>query len=260
MPEATSRPRALITGASSGIGEAFARQLAKRGHDLILVARRRERMEKLAAEVSEAHGVEAEVIEADLAEDSAVSAVEERLRRGDIDLLVNDAGFATRGEFAGLPLARELEELDVNVRALMRLTHAALGPMVERGRGAVINVASVGAFQPVPHMATYAATKAFVLYFSEALHEEVKSKGVTVTCLCPGAVKTEFHQVADVDEGGMRGWMDADRVAQAALKAASARRAITVPGALNVSLMAAVKLMPRFLVRRIAGSMFKQGR
>src|SRR3990170_5072432 len=134
MTEATSRPRALITGASGGIGEAFARHLAKRGHDLVLVARRRDRLEELAAELSEAQGVEAEVVEADLAEDGDVSAVEERLRRGDIDLLVNDAGFATRGEFAGLPLARDLEELDVNVRALVRLTHAALGPMVERGR------------------------------------------------------------------------------------------------------------------------------
>ncbi|MDP2673705.1 MAG: SDR family oxidoreductase [Dehalococcoidia bacterium] len=258
MSEATSRPRALITGASSGIGEAFARRLAKRGHDLVLVARRRDRMEKLAAQLSEAHGVEAEVVEADLADDSAVATVEERLRRGDIDLLVNDAGFATRGEFAGLPLARELEELDVNVRALMRLSHAALGPMVERGRGAVINVASVGAFQPVPHMATYAATKAFVLHFSEALHEEVKGKGVTVTCLCPGAVKTEFQQVAGVDEGRLRAWKSADDVVESALKAASARRAITVPGALNVAAMAAVKLMPRFVARRIAGSMFKQ--
>ena len=164
MTEATSRPRALITGASGGIGETFARHLAKRGHDLVLVARRRDRLEKLAAELSEAHGVKAEVVEADLADDSAVATVEERLRRGDIDLLVNDAGFGTRGEFAGLPIERELEELDVNVRALMRLTHAALGPMVERGRGAVINVASTGAFQPVPHMATYAATKAFVLH------------------------------------------------------------------------------------------------
>ena len=260
MTEAASRPRALITGASSGIGEAFARQLAKRGHDLVLVARRRERMEKLAAELSEAHGVEAEVVEADLADDNAVATVEERLRRGDIDLLVNDAGFATRGEFAGLPLGRELEELDVNVRALMRLTHAALGPMVEHGRGAVINVASTGAFQPVPHMATYAATKAFVLHFSEALHEEVKGKGVTVTCLCPGPVKTDFQQVAGVDEGRLRAWKNPDDVVRSALKAASARRAITVPGALNVSLVAAVKLMPRFVVRRIAGSMFKRGR
>ena len=259
MTEATSRPRALITGASSGIGEAFARQLAKRGHDLVIVARRRERMEKLAAELSEAHGVEGEVVEADLADDSAVATVEERLRRGDIDLLVNDAGFGTRGEFAGLPLARELEELDVNVRALMRLTHAALGPMVGRGRGAVINVASTGAFQPVPHMATYAATKAFVLHFSEALHEEVKGKGVTVTCLCPGAVKTEFHQVAGVDESRLRAWKSVDAVVESALKAVAARRAITVPGALNVSLVAAVKLMPRFVARRIAGSLFKHG-
>ena len=260
MTEATSRPRALITGASGGIGEAFARQLAKRGQDVVLVARRRERLEKLAAELSEAHGVEAEVVEADLAEDGDVSAVEERLRRGDIDILVNDAGFATRGEFAGLPLARELEELDVNVRALMRLTHAALGPMVERGRGGVINVASVGAFQPVPHMATYAATKAFVLHFSEALHEEVKGKGVTVTCLCPGAVKTDFQQVAGVDESRLRAWKSADDVVESALKAVSARRAIVMPGLLNRVTAGAVKLMPRFVVRRIAGSMFKQGR
>jgi short-subunit dehydrogenase len=142
----------------------------------------------------------------------------------------------------------------------MRLTHAALGPMVERGQGAVINVASTGAFQPVPHMATYAATKAFVLSFSEALHEEVKPKGVTVTCLCPGAVRTEFQQVAGVNERSMRAWKDPDDVVRSALKAMTSRRAITVPGALNVSLVAAVKLMPRFLVRRIAGSMFKQGR
>jgi len=259
MSEATARPRALITGASGGIGEAFARQLAKRGHDLVLVARRRERMEKLAAELSEAHGVEAEVVEADLAEDSAVGAVEERLRRGDIDVLVNDAGFGTRGEFAGLPLARELEELDVNVRALMRLTHAALGPMVERGRGGVINVASTGAFQPVPYMATYAATKAFVLHFSEALHEEVKGRGVTVTCLCPGAVRTEFQKVAGVNEGSLRAWKSPDDVVRSALKAMTSRRAITVPGAVNVSLVAAVKLMPRFVARRIAGSLFKRG-
>src|SRR3970282_1977193 len=247
MSEATSRPRALITGASAGIGEAFARQLAKRGHDLVIVARRRERMEKRAAELSEAHGVEAEVVEADLAEDGDVSAVEERLRGGDIDLLVNDAGFATRGESARRPLARQLEELDGNVRALMRLTHAALGPMVERGRGGVINVASTGAFQPVPYMATYAATKAFVLHFSEALHEEVRGKGVTVTCLCPGAVKTDFQQVAGVDERSLRAWKSADDVVESALRAASARRAITVPGALNVAALAGVKARARLV-------------
>jgi short-subunit dehydrogenase len=186
--------------------------------------------------------------------------VEERLRRGDIDLLVNDAGFATRGEFAGLPLARELEELDVNVRALMRLTHAALGPMVGRGRGAVINVASTGAFQPVPHMATYAATKAFVLHFSEALHEEVKGKGVTVTCLCPGPVKTDFQQVAGVNDRRVPSlaWTSVGAVVESALKAVSARRAIVMPGLLNQVTAGAVKLMPRSLARRIAGAMFRE--
>ena len=261
MTEARPRPRALITGASGGIGEAFARQLAKRGHDVVLVARRRERLEDLAAQLAEAHGVEAEVIEADLSEDSAVASVEERLRRGDIDLLVNGAGFGTRGEFAVLPLARELEELDVNVRALMRLTHAALGPMVERGRGAVINVASTGAFQPVPYMATYAATKAFVLHFSEGLHEEVKGKGVTVTCLCPGPVRTDFQRVAGVNDRQVPAiaWVSVDRVVEAALKAVAARRAIVMPGLLNRVTTGAVKLMPRFAARRIAGSMFKRG-
>src|SRR3989304_842963 len=130
--------------------------------------------------------------------------------------------------------------------------------MVGGGGGAVINVASPGAFQPVPPMATYAATKAFVLYFWEALHEEVKGKGGTVPCLCPGPVKTEFHQVAGVDESRLRAWRSADDVVESALKAASARRAITVPGVLNGATAAAVKLMPRFVVRRIAGSMFKQ--
>lgn len=257
--DAKTKRRALVTGASSGIGEAFARQLAKRGYDLVLVARRKERLEKLANELSTAHGVGVEVNEADLSKAEGVASVEKRLATGDIELLVNNAGFGTQGEFAGLPLEREMEELDVNVRALVRLTHAALGLMIPRRRGNIINVGSVGAFQAVPYMATYAATKAFVLHFSEGLHEEAKKHGVTVTCLCPGYVITEFQQVAGMDEGRLPGFgrKTPDQVASTALKSALAGRAIVVPGAANRAMVASAKLSPRFMARQIAGRIFK---
>ncbi len=254
---------ALVTGASAGIGGTFARHLARRGHDLVLVARRKDRLEQLAAELSAERGVAADVIEADLATEGGVSLVEERLRSDDIAVLVNNAGFGTVGQFVDLPLDRELEELDVNVRALMRLTHAALASMVPRKRGAIINVASMAAFQAIPYNATYAASKAFVLHFSEAVHEEAKEHGVTVTCLCPGPVKTEFQQVAGIDERRLPAmtWTSVDGVVETALSAMRGGRAIAVPGALNVAGAASARMMPRFLVRRIAGSMFRdQGR
>jgi len=255
-----AKRRALVTGASSGIGEEFARQLAKKGYDLVLVARRRDRLEKLAEELSQAHGTAAEVIEADLGTPEGVLAVAKRVGQGDIDLLVNNAGFATRGAFAGMSINRELEELDVNIKALVRLTRAALEPMVQRKRGTVINVGSTGAFQPVPYMSTYAATKAFVLHFSEGVHEEVKPHGVTVTCLCPGYVMTEFQQVAGIDRERLpnRGRLTPQQVVAAALKGAAAGRAIVIPGAMNRTLATGlVRLTPRFAVRRIAGSLFK---
>ena len=253
-----ARPHALVTGASSGIGEAFARQLAPK-HDLVLVARRKDRLDALAAELAERHGAGVQIIAADLSTDSAVSEIEQRIAQGDIELLVNNAGFGTSGEFARLPLDRELEELDVNIRALVRLTRAALPPMVGRGRGGIINIASMGAFQPVPYMATYAATKAFVLHFSEGLHEELKKSGVTVTCLCPGPVRTEFQQTAGLDESRMpgMGWATPDTVVRTALKALAARRAIVVPGGMNVAASAFAKVAPRSLARRVAGAMFR---
>ncbi len=263
MANETSRTKALVTGASAGIGEAFVRHLAARKYDLILVARRKDQLERLASELSDKHGVSADALEADLSENAGVALVEERLRSGDIDLLVNNAGFGTVGEFAGLPLERELAELDVNVRALMRLCHAALASMVERRRGAVINVASTAAFQPVPYNATYSATKAFVLHFSEALHEEVKPHGVTVTCLCPGPVKTEFQDVAGIDGSRIPSfaWESVDSVVDTALSAMRGRRAIAIPGAVNKMTAATAQLAPRFLTRRIAGVMFRdQGR
>jgi len=254
-----ARGAALITGASAGIGEAFARQLARRGHSLVLVARRKARLDELANELSGAHDVAVEVIEADLATDEGVGAVEERLRRGDVELLVNNAGFGTVGDFASLPLDRELEELDVNVRALMRLTHAALGPMTEQRRGGIINVASTAAFQPIPRNATYSATKAFVLHFTEAIHEEAKAHNVSVTCLCPGPVQTEFQQVAGIDRSNLpsMAWTRVDAVVDSALSALRSRRAITVPGAMNFAAASSTRMMPRFLVRRIAGAMFR---
>ena len=257
-PSREGAQRALITGASAGIGEAFARQLARKGYDVVLVARRRDRLEKLAELITAAHGVAAEIIEADLAQPDAVAAVEARVRQGDISMLVNCAGFGTRGEFANLPEERELEEIDVNVRALTRLSHAALEKMVPAHSGTIINVASTGAFQPVPYMATYAATKAYVLSFSEALHEEAKPHGVTVTCVCPGATRTEFQQVAGVDERVLRtGWATPDSVAAAALRAAARGKAVLVPGGMNQATALSNRFMPRFVTRKIAGAIFK---
>jgi short-subunit dehydrogenase len=259
-PKPAAKRRALVTGASSGIGEEFARQLAKKGYDVVLVARRRDRLEKLAAEFSQAQGTISEVLEADLGTTEGVISVEKRLAQGDIDLVVNNAGFPTHGEFTSLPIHRELEEVDVNIKALVRLTHAALAPMVQRKRGTIINVGSTGSFQPVPYMSTYAATKAFVLHFSEGVHEEVKKQGVTVTCLCPGYVMTEFQQVAGLDRERMpnRGRLTPAQVVVAALKGAAAGRAIVIPGAMNRTLVTGlVRMTPRFAVRRIAGSIFK---
>lgn len=258
-PGRKARGRALVTGASSGIGEAFARRLAAEGYDLVLVARRRERLEALAASLGRERGVVAEVLAVDLAVAEGVERVAERLSRGDIGLLVNNAGFGTSGEFAALPVAREMEEIAVNVTALVRLTHAAVAAMAPQGRGVIINVASTAAFQPVPYMATYGATKAFVLSFSEAVHEEVRGRGVTVTCVCPGPVRTEFQEVAGVRADRLRaGWVSCERVVDAALRAASRRQALVVPGGLNRAMAVAARLSPRFLVRRVTGAMFKR--
>jgi short-subunit dehydrogenase len=259
MTNSATAPQALITGASGGIGETFARHLAGRGYGLSLVARREERLRQLAAELAAANGVTAEVIAADLAKDGDVSRIEERLRQGDIELLVNNAGFGTSGQFAELPLERELEEVDLNVRALLRLSHAALSPMIGHNRGAIINVASTGAFQAVPNIATYGATKAFVLHFWEALHEEAKTHGVTVTALCPGPVRTGFQEGAGLDGGRIPSmtWTSVDKVVESALAAARSGRAIATPGVTNAISAGLVKLVPRWMARRVAGRMMR---
>lgn len=248
-------PTALITGASSGLGEEFARQLARKGYNLVLVARREDLLQRLAQELSQAHGTVAEVIRADLSQPDGVALAEKRLVSGDIDLLVNNAGFGTHGEFARLPLERELEEIDLNVRALVSLSHAAAGSMLRRGRGRIINVASIAAFQPVPFTATYAATKAFVLYFSEGLNEEVRRKGVSVTAVCPGPVKTGFQETAGIDGSKLPiGWVDAKTVVSSALRASEKGRAVCTPGILYGFITGGTRLLPRWLARKLAAA------
>ncbi len=190
-----TRPVALVTGASAGIGEEFARQVAARGHDLVLVARDRARLEALAKELADVHGANAVVFPADLTDPQQLAEVEARART--VDMLVNNAGFGTFGTFHELDLEAEVREVQLNVVALIRLTHAAAGPMAARGNGSILNVSSLAGFQAAPMNATYSATKAFVTSFTEAVHEEMKGKGVSVSVLCPGFTRTEFQERAE---------------------------------------------------------------
>lgn len=251
-----SHPLALVTGASAGIGEAFARRLARDGYDLQLVARRRDRLERLAAELSSAHEIHAEVLVADLSSHTDQKVLCESITRGPaLDLLINNAGFGTGGPFASLPAERELEEIELNVVALARLTRAALPAMVERKQGGIINVASMAAFQATPFYATYGATKAFVLHFGEALYEELRGSGVNVLTLCPGFTRTEFQEVARVDTRGIPTilWMDASTVVDQALAALRAGSPVCVNGLLNQATTITIRAMPRSIVRRMSG-------
>ncbi len=187
---------ALITGASSGIGAEFAAQLARRNCDLLLVARREDRLRELADRLTAEHGVRVQVLAADLADASALRSLLTRLDGTDVDVLINNAGFATHGAFAEQDRQRQLDEVAVNVTAVVALTRALLPGMIWRDRGVVVNVASTAAFQPIPFMAVYGATKAFVLSFTEGLWGETEKTGVDVLALCPGATETEFFDVA----------------------------------------------------------------
>ena len=253
--------RALVTGASSGIGDALARQLAAAGTDLVLVARSRDRMESLAKELTHAHRVDVEVLAADLGDPIELGAVEDRVRDGDVlDLVINNAGFGTQGRFWELDLAGEQSEIDLNISAVVRLSHAALAAMVPRGHGALVNVSSLGSLSPVPMMATYGATKAFVTSFTEALHEELRGTGVTATAVLPGFIRTEFQERAGLSEGAgvpAFAWMTPDAVARDTLVAAAAGKATCVPGLGYRVASGVIAPVPRMLRRRIAGAMAK---
>lgn len=248
--------RALVTGASSGIGNAFARLLAAEGSDLVIVARDDARLTALAGELEQSHGVTVEVIVADLADRARLKTVADRVQStaSPIDLLINNAGFGSSGDFIDLDPDVETSVVDVNVSAMHRLAHAAGTAMSSRQRGGIINVSSVAGFGPSPKAATYAATKAFVTSFSEALHMELGPLGVVVTCLCPGLTRTEFQQRANspVEAVPAGLWQSAEEVAEAGLRGLARGKAVVVPGVQNKALRAALKAGPAGLVRRIS--------
>jgi hypothetical protein len=244
---------ALVTGASAGLGVEFARQLSKRGHRLVLAARRKDRLETLAKELGSARAVAIDLSKAN----AAAKLIADLEANGEqVDLLVNNAGFGLIGRFAELDAKRLRQMIDLNVGVLMDLCRAAAPGMIERKSGGIINVASTAAFQPGPKMAVYFATKAFVLSFTEALHEELKPHGIKVSCLCPGPTRTEFGEVAGFNGNSMfeRVAMESPEVVEAGLGGLDKNHAVVVPGWMNKVTAASTRFAPRPIVRKIAGA------
>lgn len=243
----------LITGASAGLGADFARQCAARGERLVLVARRKPQLDALVKEVGHARAVVM-----DLGEPGAAAALVADLAAHDehCDVLINNAGFGLWGKFAELDGPRQRSMIDLNCGTLVELCHAMLPEMIERKSGAILNVASTAAFQPGPGMATYFATKAFVLSFTEALHEEVASKGVRVTAVCPGPTKTEFGEVAGFKGNGAFDKMSAksEDVVAMGLKALDKGRAVAIPGLINKAGAQGHRLLPRWVLRKVTAA------
>jgi uncharacterized protein len=247
---------ALVTGASSGIGEDLARLLAAGGRNVVLLARSVDKLQALAGQLSAAHGVEATVLAADLSDSGAASQVVRTLTaRGiAIDILVNNAGFGTAGSFARDDPQRQLDMLQVNVVALTALTRAFLPGMLERKRGRILNVASTAAFQPGPFMTVYYASKAYVLSFSEALSEETAGSGVTVTCLCPGPTHTGFQDRAQMHKSrlfNMTRPMHSSDVAQAGYDAMLAGRRLVITGLMNKVVAQSIRITPRAIALKV---------
>ncbi len=243
-------PRALVTGATSGLGAEFARQLAERGHDLVLVARDVARLRAMAAELD---GVDVEILPADLTTDIGCTKTAERLERPDIDVLINNAGLGTYVPFGAGDLAVEERQLDLNVRAVLRLSHAAVRSMTGRGSGRIVNISSVAGFVPRASNATYAASKAWVTQFSEGLSLQLANSPVSVTAVCPGFVRTEFHQRAQADMSHVpdRMWLSADEVVHEALEDVFAGRTICIPDRRYKAMVLASRLLPRPVLRAV---------
>jgi uncharacterized protein len=244
---------ALITGASAGLGVEFARQLSARGHRLVLAARRKDRLGTLAKELGNARAVAIDLSK----KDAAAKLMADLDAAGEqVEILVNNAGFGLIGRFAELDARRLRQMIDLNVGTLTDLCRAVAPQMIARKSGGIINVASTAAFQPGPKMAVYFATKAFVLSLTEALHEELKPHGVSVTCLCPGPTRTEFGEVAGFGGNGMfdRLAMESPEVVKSGLEGLDRNHAVVVPGLVNKIGAASTRLAPRSVVRKIAGA------
>ncbi|MCM3903855.1 MAG: SDR family oxidoreductase [Pyrinomonadaceae bacterium] len=249
----------LITGASTGIGEAFARRLAALGRNVFLVARSEDKLVALCSELGRINSIRAQYVAMDLSKpESPARLFEETERRGlAIDMLINNAGFGSMGEFTKLDLARELEMIDLNVKALVDLTCRFLLPMRARKQGTIINVASTAGFQPVPFMATYAATKAFVLSFSEALWEENRPYGVHVMALCPGTTETNFFEAARIKKPPIRVAQTPEDVVDTAMRGLARRKSHIVSGWANLLMIESERLVPRSFVARVTGRLLR---
>lgn len=252
---------ALVTGASAGLGEVFAHRLAERGMHLVLTARREDRLRALAATLGERHGVSVEIVAADLGDHGAPGRVWETAAAGrPIHLLVNNAGFGAQGDFSDVPLERQLEIVRVNCMALLELAHHAAREMIPRGEGGILNVSSIAAFQPVPTLATYAASKAFVLSLSQALTEETRATGVRVLALCPGRTPTEFQEVAGTGSvEGAFGLRSPEEVVEQGLRALERGAGYSVPGFENFLASWLVRVLPRSPVTRAVKRLVKRG-
>ena len=250
----TGRRTALVTGATAGIGHEFAVQLAARGDDLVLVARDEARLAKVADELRSAYGVAVEVLPADLGDPVQLARVEHRVadRERPVDVLVNNAGFGLKRRFLDNDIAAEQGMLDVLVTAVLRLTHAALGPMTERGSGQVVNVSSVAAFLP---RGTYSAAKAWVNSFSAWAHQEYADRGVSVMALCPGFTRTEFHQRMDVSRGSAPGflWLDVERLVREGLEDLDKGKALSIPSKRYKVIARLSRTVPPSLLQRAQG-------
>ena len=264
LPEPGESSTALVTGASSGIGAAIARELAERGQNLTLVARREELLTDLATEVHDRHGVRAGVFACDLGDDDERARLEARIGELglQVEILVNNAGFGYTGDFADAERQRQVDMVKLNCEAVVDLSARFLPDMVRRGRGGVLNVASTGGFQPMPKSATYGASKAFVLSHSEAVHHELRGTGVTLTALCPGPVRTDFADAAGIPKANETGpgfiWTSVEDVAREAVDGLASGKRVVVPGLLNHAGSLLGRHSPRWLALPLTSRIWQQ--